>query len=172
MKRHIAGLALILGVAACASSSDETVRTTGTGGLTTAGTVVPNRGPLTTAADRDGAASAAAELARAGDRVFFALDRSDLGGEAQATLRRQAEWLSRNPAVAVVIEGHADERGTREYNLALGERRATAVRNFLTAAGIPGNRIRTVSFGKEKPAIIGSTESAWAQNRRAVTTVE
>jgi peptidoglycan-associated lipoprotein len=129
------------------------------------------RSPLTTS-DRNGTTAAAAELARVGDRVFFALDRSDLGAEAQATLRRQAEWLSRNPAVTVVVEGHADERGTREYNLALGERRATAVRSFLTAAGVSGSRIRTVSFGKEKPAIVGSTETAWAQNRRALTAVE
>ena len=106
-----------------------------------------------------------------GDRVFFGFDKSDLTSEAQATLNRQAAWLKKSSALKVVVEGHADERGTREYNLALGERRATAVKNYLVAAGIPAGRISTISYGKERPAVVGSNEAAWAQNRRGVTVV-
>ncbi|MDE1900036.1 MAG: peptidoglycan-associated lipoprotein Pal [Alphaproteobacteria bacterium] len=106
-----------------------------------------------------------------GDRVFFAFNKSDLSTEAQATLDRQAAWLKKYPAIKVTIEGHTDERGTREYNLALGERRATAAKNYLVAAGIPASRISTISYGKERPAVVGDNEAAWAQNRRAVTVV-
>jgi peptidoglycan-associated lipoprotein len=106
-----------------------------------------------------------------GDRVFFGFDKSDLSKEAQATLDRQATWLKKYATAKVTLEGHADERGTREYNLALGERRATAAKNYLVAAGIPAARITTISYGKERPAVVGSNEAAWAQNRRAVTVV-
>jgi peptidoglycan-associated lipoprotein len=109
--------------------------------------------------------------ASAGDRVFFSFDRSDITPEAQEILARQADWLRRYPNVTVTIEGHCDERGTREYNLALGERRAQAVKNVLVASGIPASRISTISYGKERPAVVGSSEEAYAQNRRAVTTV-
>jgi peptidoglycan-associated lipoprotein len=109
--------------------------------------------------------------ASAGDRVFFAFDRSDITPEAQEILARQADWLRRYPNVTVTIEGHCDERGTREYNLALGERRAQAVKNVLVASGIPPSRITTISYGKERPAVVGSSEEAYAQNRRVVTTV-
>jgi peptidoglycan-associated lipoprotein len=109
--------------------------------------------------------------ASAGDRVFFAFDRSDITPEAQEILTRQADWLRRYTNVTVTIEGHCDERGTREYNLALGERRAQAVKNVLVASGIPASRISTISYGKERPAVVGSSEEAYAQNRRAVTTV-
>jgi peptidoglycan-associated lipoprotein len=108
----------------------------------------------------------------AGDRVFFQLDRSDLTSQAQETLRHQADWLKRYAAVTVTVEGHADERGTREYNLALGDRRATAARNFLVAAGIPAERIHTITYGKERPAVVGSNEAAYSKNRRAVTTID
>ena len=107
----------------------------------------------------------------AGDRVFFAFDRSDISPESQQILERQAAWLQRFPNVSVTIEGHCDERGTREYNLALGERRASAVKNVLVAAGIPASRIATISYGKERPIVLGSDEQAWAQNRVAITTV-
>lgn len=107
--------------------------------------------------------------ANVSDRVFFALNSSGLNGEAQAVLQGQAEWLKANPAISVIIEGHADERGTREYNLALGERRANAVRNYLISLGVAAGRVDTVSYGKERPAVLGSNESAWAQNRRGVT---
>jgi peptidoglycan-associated lipoprotein len=106
-----------------------------------------------------------------GDRVFFGFDKSDLSTEAQATLDRQATWLKKYSSAKVTLEGHADERGTREYNIALGERRATAAKNYLVAAGIAAARVSTISYGKERPAVVGSNEAAWAQNRRAVTLV-
>lgn len=106
-----------------------------------------------------------------GDRVFFGFDSSVLSGEAQSTLERQAAWLKANDNLEITIEGHCDERGTREYNLALGERRANAVRQYLIRLGVDADRISTISYGKERPAVLGSTESAWAQNRRAVTVV-
>ena len=106
-----------------------------------------------------------------GDRVFFELDHSDLSQEARQTLDRQAAWLKRFPAVRVTLEGHCDERGTREYNMALGARRANAARAYLVALGIQTARIQTVSYGAERPAVLGTGESVWSQNRRAVTVV-
>ena len=107
-----------------------------------------------------------------GDRVFFGFDQIDLLPQAQETLERQAEWLLLYPAITLVIQGHADERGTREYNLALGERRANAVRNFLIALNVDASRLATVSYGKERPVALGSNVTAWALNRRAVTQIE
>jgi peptidoglycan-associated lipoprotein len=107
-----------------------------------------------------------------GDRIFFGYDRYDVSGEAQQTLDKQAAWLNQYPNLAITVEGHADERGTREYNLALGERRANAVKNYLTASGVAASRINTISYGKERPAIPGSDEQSWAQNRRGVTKVD
>jgi peptidoglycan-associated lipoprotein len=106
-----------------------------------------------------------------GDRVFFGFDKSDLAPEARATLDKQVAWLKKYGSVKVTIEGHCDERGTREYNLALGERRATTVKNYLVAEGISADRVKTISYGKERPAVLGSNEAAWAQNRRGVTVV-
>lgn len=106
-----------------------------------------------------------------GDRVFFGYDQSDISGEGQETLARQAAWLKQYPNVSVTIEGHADERGTREYNLALGERRAASVRSYLLSQGIEASRINTISYGKERPAVTEASPSGWAQNRRAVTVV-
>ncbi len=106
-----------------------------------------------------------------GDRVFFGFDQFNLGDEARATAQRQAAWLKANPTVTVTIEGHADERGTREYNLALGERRATAVKNYLVTLGISSARVSTISYGKERPVALGHTEAAWSQNRRGVLAV-
>jgi len=105
------------------------------------------------------------------DRIFFALDSYSVDGQSRATLDAQADWLNRNPNVRVTIEGHADERGTREYNLALGDRRANAARDYLQSRGIDPSRMQTISWGKERPAVEGSNESAWSQNRRAVTVV-
>jgi len=153
----IAGAVLML--AACSSSTPDSAA--GAGG--------PGTGGL--GASRFGPGSQQDLAATAGDRIFFAFDRADISAEAQQILQRQAEWLKRYANVAVTIEGHCDERGTREYNLALGERRATAAKNVLVALGIPASRISTISFGKERPAVPGSSEEAYAQNRRAVTTV-
>src|SRR5713101_1910939 len=128
-------------------------------------------GPGGISGSRFGPGSQQDLAATAGDRVFFDYDRADISPEAQQILQRQSQWLKRYPNVTVTIEGHADERGTREYNLALGERRAQAVKNVLVAMGIPAGRISTISYGKERPAVVGSSEEAYAQNRRAVTTV-
>ena len=103
------------------------------------------------------------------DRIFFDTDQYDVDAQDQQTLQSQAAWLQQNPNVRVTIEGHADERGTRDYNIALGDRRANAAKNYLASLGIDPSRINTVSYGKERPAALGSDESAWAQNRRAVT---
>ncbi|WP_022683410.1 peptidoglycan-associated lipoprotein Pal [Sphingobium bisphenolivorans] len=103
------------------------------------------------------------------DRIFFDTDQYDVDAQDQQTLQSQAAWLQQNPNVRVTVEGHADERGTRDYNIALGERRANAAKNYLASLGIDPSRITTVSYGKERPAALGSDEAAWAQNRRAVT---
>jgi peptidoglycan-associated lipoprotein len=106
-----------------------------------------------------------------GDRVFFGLDEYTLDGEDQDTLRRQAEWLQANAATNVTVEGHADERGTREYNLALGARRANSVREYLVSQGVSPARVQAVSYGKERPIALCSDESCWSQNRRGVSVV-
>ena len=104
-----------------------------------------------------------------GDRVFFAVDQSSISDEARGILTRQAQWLQTNSDYAVIIEGYADEQGTREYNLALGARRASAVQNFLISQGVSAGRMRTVSYGKERPIEICSDEACYSRNRRAVT---
>ncbi|MEM7196964.1 MAG: peptidoglycan-associated lipoprotein Pal [Pseudomonadota bacterium] len=106
-----------------------------------------------------------------GDRVYFGYDSSDLTSEAQATLRLQADWLTLYPTKNIEIEGHADERGTREYNLALGDRRSNSVRDFLVSLGVSTDRIQTISYGKERPAVLGSGDAIWALNRRGVTRI-
>ena len=106
-----------------------------------------------------------------GDRVYFVVDQSGLTGEGQDTLRKQAAWLAQYPDVAIQVEGHSDERGTREYNIALSARRATASRNFLIAQGVDASRISTIAFGKERPAELCDAESCWSQNRRSVTVI-
>lgn len=104
-----------------------------------------------------------------GDRIFFDTDSSAIRADAQATLARQAQWLNRYPSYSITIEGHADERGTREYNLALGARRAAATKAYLSSQGVPANRITTLSYGKERPVATCDNISCWSQNRRAVT---
>ena len=106
-----------------------------------------------------------------GDRVFFTVDQSTITEESAATLRQQADWLTANPDFTITVEGHADEQGTREYNLALGARRAGSVKDFLVGLGIAQNRISTVTYGKERPVAACSDESCWSQNRRSVTLV-
>ena len=128
-------------------------------------------GPGGISSSRFGPGSQQDLASTAGDRVFFAYDQADISSEGQQTLQRQAQWLRRYPNVSVTIEGHCDERGTREYNLALGERRAQAVKNVLAASGVPGSRISTISYGKERPVIPHSDDQSYAQNRRGVTTV-
>jgi peptidoglycan-associated lipoprotein len=106
-----------------------------------------------------------------GDRVYFDYNSDVLSAEGQATLDHQAQWLKQYGNVNVAVEGHCDERGTREYNIALGERRATAAKNYLVGLGVDASRISTISYGKERPAVVGHDESSWSQNRRAVTVI-
>jgi peptidoglycan-associated lipoprotein len=128
-----------------------------------------------TPADQVAGASAATPgspqdfVSNVGDRVFFQVDSSSVDPTAARVLDRQAEWLQRYPQYSIVVEGHADERGTREYNIALGARRAEAAKTYLQSRGVAASRIRTVSFGKERPVAVCANESCWSQNRRAVT---
>jgi len=115
--------------------------------------------------------SAADFQQQAGDRVYFAYDSYELDEASRGTLSKQASWLQRYGSVRITVEGHADERGTREYNLALGDRRANAVKNFLAAQGVGAGRISTISYGKERPEVQGSDEESYAQNRRGVTAI-
>lgn len=164
--RFVSVLAALLLLAACDTASQGTEGAGGTGGV--AGS---NAG--TTSAQLPGPKPGSAEdlVVNVGDRVFFDFDKYNLKPEARETLQRQAEWLKKYPSVTVTVQGHCDERGTREYNLALGERRANSAKNYLVALGVNPNRIKTISYGKERPAVVGSNEAAWAQNRRAVTVV-
>ncbi len=107
-----------------------------------------------------------------GDRVWFGFDSADITDEGRATLDKQAEWLKEYGSVTLAVEGHCDERGTREYNLALGQKRASSVKKYLVAAGVAANRVETVSYGKERPEATGSSEEAWAQNRRGVSVIK
>ena len=116
--------------------------------------------------------SQADKLIAVGDRVLFDYDSSELSAEAKLTLDKQSRFLRVNSDLTFTIEGHCDERGTREYNLALGEKRATAVRDYLVIEGISPDRIRVISYGKEKPAVVGANDMAWSKNRRAVTTID
>jgi peptidoglycan-associated lipoprotein len=126
----------------------------------------PAEGP---AAGLNGPGSPQDFAINAGDRVFFDSDSSELSGTAQATLAKQASWLQQYGRYNLTVEGHADERGTREYNFALGARRAETAKDYLVARGIPATRIRTISYGKERPVATCNDISCWAQNRRAVT---
>lgn len=150
-------LAAVLLVAACETAPTTDANNTGTGGAQTTSIRPGSQEDL---------------AVNVGDRVFFDYDSYSLSPEARGTLDRQGQWLKTYPSVTVTVEGHADERGTREYNLALGERRANAVKNYLVALGVTPSRVRTISYGKERPAVLGSNEAAWAQNRRGVTVVD
>lgn len=107
-----------------------------------------------------------------GDRVYFDFDSSTVREDGRATLNKQAEWLKKYTNYQITIEGHCDERGTREYNIALGERRANSIRQYLAAQGVPAARLRSLSYGKERPEVVGSDEGSWARNRRGVTTLQ
>jgi peptidoglycan-associated lipoprotein len=111
-------------------------------------------------------------VANVGDRVFYELNSSSLTDEAQATLTKQSNWLAKYPSVTVQVAGNCDDRGTEEYNLALGNRRAKAARDFLVARGVSSSRISTISYGKDRPTALGDNEQAWAQNRNAITSVK
>ncbi len=156
--------ALVL-LAACETAPEEGSSSSGAGGSggATSGSGAGAGGP------RSGTQEDL--VVNVGDRVFFDFDKYNLKSDAQATLKKQAAWLKKYPSVTIVIEGHCDERGTREYNLALGERRANSSKDYLVSLGINPSRIKTISYGEERPVALGSNDKSWAQNRRSVTVV-
>ena len=154
----LVALSLLFFVAACSTTQKNAAGVAGKGGV--AGEDVA---PFTVIS-KDGN-----NVVRASDRVFFAYDSAVLDASAQKTLDRQAQFLNKNARVTVTVEGHCDERGTREYNLALGERRANALKNYLVNSGVAASRVATISYGKERPAVVGHTEEAYSENRRSVT---
>ncbi|MBK1667770.1 peptidoglycan-associated lipoprotein [Rhodovibrio sodomensis] len=172
-------------LAACETGPDNQANTGGSGQSRTASQSTGGADDLTGGGSGAGSGSVSSQnmagpepgtqehlVVNVGDRVFFGFDEYQLSSEAQATVEKLAAWLKQHPSKQVTIEGHADERGTREYNLALGAQRANAVRDYLIVMGIDPNRVETVSFGEERPAVPGSNEDAWAQNRRAVFVVQ
>ena len=161
MKKTALALASALLILAACSNDATDSAANGGNGLGGAGGVGSGGGVLGQTADG----------VNVGDHVLFETDSSVITSEGQSILAAQAGWLKANEGVSVIIEGHADERGTREYNLALGERRATAVKSYLASQGVSAGRITTTSFGKERPAVTGNDDSAWSQNRRAVTVI-
>jgi peptidoglycan-associated lipoprotein len=173
-------LVAALFVTACATEPEDSGATSGQGSTTSsasnAGTTPsqPQSQSVAGMSKPGGPTPGSIEdlVVNVGDRVFFDFDKSSVRPDAAEILNRQAAWLKKYPNHVVVIEGHCDERGTREYNLALGDRRANAVREYLISVGVSTNRIETISYGKERPAVVGATESAWSQNRRGVTIVK
>ncbi len=157
---------LILFVAACATKPKDSADASGSGTTSSdEGTITETTGSGIVAGSQEDL------IVNVGDRVFFGYDSSELDSDALELLQDQVAWLKQNSDVSITIEGHCDERGTREYNLALGEKRAQAVKNYLIGLGISPDRVSTISYGKERPAVVGSNDGAWAQNRRSVTTV-
>ena len=158
MKVHIvAGIASLALVSACAPKQADTSGTAGSGALaSTSGPVPGSQEDL---------------VANVGDRVFFEYNAASLSGDARSTLDRQSGWLGKYPQDAVQIAGNCDERGTEEYNIALGQRRANAARDYLVAHGVSSSRLTTISYGKDRPTALGSDEQSYAQNRNAITSV-
>ena len=164
--------AALLLVAACASEEKEVATSSGSGASqqksASSGSSTSVSGGSSVSAP---AAGSAEEFITIGDRVYFDFNKAEIRTDGTSTLNDQAAWLKKYPNITIVIEGHADERGTREYNLALGERRANAVKEYLVSRGVSADRVETVSYGKERPAVLGSNDSAWSQNRRGVSVV-
>lgn len=159
MKMKLAGAFALVALLGACSNTPETATTgaaSGAGTATTPGVTPGSQEDLAT---------------NVGDRVFFAFDKSNLTSEDQATLDRQSGWLQKYPQVQVQVAGNTDDRGTEEYNLALGQRRANTARDYLAARGVNPSRISTISFGKDRPTALGDNEEAWAQNRNAITSV-
>ena len=161
---------LVLFVAACATKPKDAADSSGSGSSSSDSSV--EDGTISETAG-SGIVKGSQEdlIVNVGDRVFFGYDSSDLDSDALELLQDQVAWLKQNSNVSVTVEGHCDERGTREYNLALGEKRAQAVKNYLIGLGVNPDRVSTISYGKERPAVVGSNDGAWAQNRRSVTIV-
>lgn len=183
LKKLVVYSVVMLAIAACETTAEDTGTAAGAGGGGTgsSGSLgasgLPSSGyttsPVTSSGSQRGTLGNPAEVERelvsVGDTVFFSFDSYTLDAVAQRTLERQAAVLLKSGSIPVNVEGHADERGTREYNIALGERRASSVKDYLVANGIAPGRVRTISYGEERPAAFGSSEGDWAKNRRAVT---
>ena len=169
----LASALLVFFLAACSTTPKDTADSSGSGSTSTSSDVSSSG-----ETDSTDSASASIEpgsqedlIVNVGDRVFFNYDSAELDTDAQELLQDQVAWLKQYSNVSVIIEGHCDERGTREYNLALGEKRAQSVKNYLINLGVSSDRVSTISYGKERPAVVGSNDGAWAQNRRSVTIV-
>ena len=161
-------LAAVALVGACETGSEESGKSSG------GGSTAPLKLAYTAKSPASAGIKAGSQqdlVANVGDRIFFGYDKFTVVPDQGSVLDKQAIWMKANPSVTVSVEGHCDERGTREYNLALGERRANSVKDYLVAAGVNPERIKTISYGKERPVALGSNESAWKQNRRGVTKV-
>ena len=165
-KKILLSIFILLFVAACATTPKDTADSSGSGSSSSSSSVSSESesSPSIVPGSQEDL------IVNVGDRVFFAFDSAELDSDAQELLQDQAAWIKQHD-VTVTIEGHCDERGTREYNLALGEKRAQAVKNHLISLGIAATRVKAISYGKERPAVVGSNEAAWGQNRRSVTTV-
>ncbi len=182
MKQSLRILSIVLlstTLVACASDRKKDMNDTSLtnesgveGGMMEDGTIYGSGAPIYTGNVDDLPAGSQQQLvALIGDRIFFGFNATSLSVDAKKTLGRQADWLNENSNVSITIEGHADERGTREYNLALGEKRANSVKNFLVSKGISSSRLTVISYGKEHPEFPNSDEASWSKNRRAVTVV-
>ena len=167
----LASALLVFFLAACSTTPKDTADSSGSGSTSTSSDVSSSAETETTESASIEPGSQEDLIVNVGDRVFFNYDSSELDNDAQELLQDQVAWLKQYSDVSVIIEGHCDERGTREYNLALGEKRAQSVKNYIISLGISADRVSTISYGKERPAVVGSNDGAWAQNRRSVTTV-
>jgi len=178
LKKFLISISLLFFISACTSPQKDTSTTTGGGTTTGTTTATDADDTLTTAGPVDPEEESSIVpgspddfIINVGDRIFFSYESFDLDADAQETLQLQAAWLKQHQEVTVTIEGHCDERGTREYNLALGEKRSQAAKNYLIALGVDVSRVSTISYGKEMPAVVGSNDDAWNQNRRSVTVI-
>lgn len=172
---YIACVAAALALSACESSPEVNSSASGDGSANAPTTSqAGGAGSGITSQRVAGPVAGSSEdfVVNVGDRVLFGFDRFDLSPEARTTIENQVTWLKSYPGIRINVEGHADERGTREYNLALGERRANSVRDYMIALGVAAARVTTISYGKERPVDPGSNDDAWANNRRAVTVVD
>ena len=174
----ILSLFLAAFIGACSTTPKDSADSSGSGSsgdfnTATTDETSTSKSVDTTTSDFSGVISGTPEdfIVSVGDRVYFDYDSAELDSDAQELLQHQAAWLKQYNKTSIVIEGHCDERGTREYNLALGEKRAQAVKSYLNGLGIDISSISTISYGKERPAVIGSNDGAWSQNRRSVTIV-
>ena len=179
LKKFLLSIFLFGFLAACSTTPKDTADSSGGGSSGEFNTATTSEDAASTAVDTttsdfSGIIGGSRDdfIVNVGDRVYFSYDSFELDDDAKELLQHQAAWLKQYNKTSIIIEGHCDERGTREYNLALGEKRAQAVKNYLSGLGVINFRLNTISYGKERPAVVGSTDAAWSQNRRSVTVVQ